>query len=133
MIIVILGLLAGYREVQILCERGSWNYMNFRPWFWFTNQADKKVSNWDSFHISNGIFTLVLAYILSAQSEFVIFICNQFWTVIVHIIFYWIIYMYSRDFMMHIILPFNPRWWKIIPLFGDILENIYKKKANNVL
>jgi len=117
-IIIILGLLAGYREVQILCDRGSWYYMNFRNWFWFTNQADKKKSWRDSFHVSNGLYVLILfewavkylPQIGLAQylGDFVHYQLN--------VLVYWVGYFWIRNIIMHVVLPYKPQWKYLSPI-----------------
>ena len=117
--IIILGLIAGYREVQILCDRGSWSYMNFRNWFWFTNQADKKESWKDSFHVSNGIYALVLCISLVTCTKIDIIWVNQLqgiWYILALILILWVIYMWARNIMMHIILPYKPIWKYLSPI-----------------
>lgn len=123
--IIILGLIAGYREVQILCDRGSWYYENFRNWFWFTNQADKRVSNWDSFHVSNGAYALCLVISLVYCTKIEIIWLSQILGELVgiaYILILWVIYMYSRNLMMHVILPLKPDWRYLIPLIGTLIK-----------
>jgi len=127
---IILGLLAGYREVQILCDRGSWNYMSFRNWFWFTNQADKKVSNWDSFHVSNGVYALVLCIFLATCTtglswDYVGTKLNQIlgtWSILAYVPILWVVYMYFRNLMLHVILPYKPDLRYLIPLLGTLIK-----------
>ena len=134
--IILLGLIAGYREVQILCEQlkegslgTSWKYENFRKWFWQTDQNNKKVSNWDSFHVSNGLFALVLCIPLATCTkqyhDWAIFPNAGLIGDIARIIIYWVIYMYFRNLMMHVILPLKPDWRYLLPLIGTW----FKKKA----
>ena len=113
--IILLGLIAGWRECQILCERGSWYYANFRNWFWFTNQADKKASNWDSFHVSNGLFALVLCISLATCTNEFFYWVSQFITDALHIIAYWWFFFYIRNLGLHIIFRRKAfRQWKYL-------------------
>lgn len=119
--IIILGLLAGYREVQILCDRGSWYYLNFRQWFWFTNQAGKW-KDFDSFHVSNGLYALVLCLFVATCTKlsFISALCpieiGKYGAILIDIVFYWWLYMYVRNIMMHVILPYKPQWKYALPI-----------------
>ena len=123
----ILALIAGWREVEILIQRGSydpkafWNvYWNWKPQFF---NVKVKI---DSFHFANGLFVLVLCMFLQYYDGEVIAlnILSNFKDV-ASIIIYWLYFMYIRNIMMHIILPKKPRWFFAIPIFGGILDDLF--------
>lgn len=128
--IIILGLIAGYREVQTLCDRGSWNYLDFRNWFWFTNQAEKKESWRDSFHVSGGLFALVLCIGLATCTNWMTNWISKVipldflgdFKVIAYILILWVLYFYARNLMMHVILPLKPDLRYLIPLVGTYFK-----------
>jgi hypothetical protein len=130
---VILAFIAGYREVEILCSRGSWSWKDFkRRWYLFADQNNVGAQNKDSFHISNGVIFLIIAYFLT-EYQSLIYLWEYWSTLAGNIVIYWIMMMYVRDLAMHVIIP---RWEKgnpnlrlvyIIPFFGQFFD-IKKKK-----
>ena len=90
-----------WREVQILIDRGSWKAEDYHKLFWYIHW-ESKWKNWDSFHVSNGLFTLILVYILYTNNNLPELLCiiNQFITDILHIIAYWLIWMQIRNLFM---------------------------------
>ena len=125
---VLIAVIAGYREVDILCSRGSWKWNNFKQkWFWFTDQNNADQKNYDSFHISNGIIFIIIALLLSAL-YMPVKISSCFFDMILNVVIYWAAMMYLRDIMMHIILP---KWSKdnpnfkllyLLPVLGGFLD-----------
>lgn len=106
LIIVLTSLFAflgGYREVQILVERGSWSWENYKKkWYWFTDQNDKKKSNWDSFHVSNGLSTVLVSILITLVLYFALDL-TWWWPLIIPVIT-WLYIMQIRNLTMHKIL-----------------------------
>lgn len=121
--ILILIILVSYREVGILCDRGSWQWSRFQRVFWKTNQAKFWVKNYDWFHVSNGLVTLLICWVLSDHYQL---IDNRF----VDTPIYWLIWMWLRNIVMHVILPMPDarRYWFIMPLIGGYIESKLRKK-----
>ena len=126
----LIGLVGGYMEVQVLCEQTrdekawtSWSWNDYKKkWYWFTDQNDKKKSNFDSAHISEGTLvgliaislTLVLYFALKLEWFFLLILPIPIW--------YYIFYV--RNIAMHVILKVKPLWHYLIPIFG----NLFKRK-----
>ena len=90
-----------WREVQILIDRGSWRKENlrFNP-YWYIDQ-NSKWKNFDSFHVANGLTVLMFCIIIvSSNLTYQIYIISQFWTIIVNIGLYWLIWMQLRNLFM---------------------------------
>lgn len=125
---ITLALLAGYREIEILCSRGSYLWKDFkRRWYLFADQSNVGEKNEDSFHISNGFIFLITAYFIAEQYSL---ICLwEYWTTLIaNTIIYWLGMMYVRNVMMHCIIPKwekgNPqlRLWFLLPLIGTLID-----------
>lgn len=112
---LILGLLLGYREVQILCDRLSWRWDDYKKHlYWFTNQNDKKVSNKDSFHISNGVVVTIIS--LSFAVNIVLLLGLMWWWIPILTVVNWLFIFRVRNVAMHIVFKKKPIWaylWKI--------------------
>lgn len=112
--ILLFGLLTGYREVQILCDRLSWQWENYRKnLYWFTDQNDKKVSNKDSFHVSNGVVFVLVALSVALN---IVLLFSLAWYCIALVVPIWLFLFYVRNIFMHIIFKKKPLWgylWKI--------------------
>lgn len=124
-LIIILGLISGYRECQILVETGRWNIPGYL-WipFWDTTFKIFGITvKIDSFHFMVGLFTLLMSYIMIYHSVPI------YWDKIIFIPIYWSIYFYSRNQMMHIIAPVwtYKRWWFIVPIIGGALDERLRK------
>ena len=103
-----LGLLLGYREVQILCDRLSWKWDDYKKHlYWFTNQNDKKVSNRDSFHISNGVIVFIIS--LSFAVNIILLLGLSWWWVLITAVNWFFIFR-VRNISMHIIFKKKPIW-----------------------
>ena len=127
--ILILGIiiLLSYREVGILCERGSWNFNSFQRIYWDTDQNNFWLKNLDWFHVSNGLMTLLVC-ILFAQNYSVF---GQVW---IDAPFYWVCWMYIRNVFMHVIipLPWDRKWFYLIPLIGGWLDRKYALTLDSI-
>jgi hypothetical protein len=117
-IIVIIFILS-YREVGILCDRSSWRFNWFQHIFWQIDQ-DSNWKNFDWFHFSNGLMTLLICHIGSDK----IYSLPVFWGVYTSTVIYWVTWMWIRNIFIHIIIPMpsRRRWWFIVPIFGGALE-----------
>jgi len=121
-ILALVGVIS-YREVGHLCQRKSWDWNNFKNLYWTTNQNNFWIKNFDWFHVSNGLMTLFIIHLL-AQALNIIKILNQDLRIIVQVVGLWLIWMYLRNIMMHVIIPKwhrgnrNLRLWYLIPLIG---------------
>ena len=115
--IIILIFILSYREVGILCDRTSWRYEWFQKIFWETDQNNFWKKNFDWFHVSNGLMTLIICH-LFAQSY------QLFGRVYLDVPFYWVIWMYLRNVVMHVLIPLPSyrRYWFLVPLVGAYLE-----------
>lgn len=101
-LLVLLGMLSAYREVQILVDRGSWRKEDYRNIFWYTNWKSW-LKNLDSFHVSNGLFVLVM------------FISMGIETITWYLVpVYWFGFMQVRNVGLHIIFKRVPDWDKIL-------------------
>lgn len=103
-LLIILALLSAYREVQILIDRGSWRKEDYRNIFWKTDWQSKW-KNLDSFHVSNGLFILLMLYAMSIDSII--------WYLVP---VYWFGFFYVRNIGLHIIFKKKPIYsylWKI--------------------
>jgi len=109
-LIILLIAVLSWREVQILIDRDSWKDWDYRKLFWYTDQNSKEKILWvipkknlDSFHVSNGIATLIIIELLvqylpkpvSIEQYVGIFIENQ-----LYVIAYWLLWMQIRNWFM---------------------------------
>jgi len=127
------GGVTGYREVEILCSRLSWLWVNIkRRLYKFANQNDVGQKNKDSFHISNGFAFLIVANLFSLVLYYKYNL--SWWTIPVNTILFWVWMMHVRNVFMHVIIPIcnkdNPNFrpWYLVPIFGVLLDRFYNKK-----
>jgi hypothetical protein len=113
-LITILGLVLGWREVQILCERNSWDFQDFRNWFWNIDSTSRW-KNFDSFHVSNGLAVLIIS-MMFYNGYVILELASDIWNIISNVIFYWFYIFWIRNIMMHVIMPKKPKWKYLIPL-----------------
>jgi hypothetical protein len=124
-IIISVGLIAcslGYREVQVLIERGSWSWDDY--WdklYWFTNQAGKDKDK-DSFHVSNGFTVLIISVLASLVLYFAYHL--EWWWILIYTAIFWVGIFWIRNIWMHIVSRKKPLWHYIVPL----ISNWFKKK-----
>ena len=108
---VLYSFLLGYREVQILCQQvideigqqyTSWKWKDYKKhWYWFTDQIDKSKSNWDSFHVSNGV--AVAIYCIVSTIPLVIALSLAWYWIFIAAI-RWIYIFQLRNLKMHTII-----------------------------
>ena len=102
LILILLIALFSYREVQILMDRGSWKAEDHLKIFWHIEQKGFK-RLWDSFHVSNGIITMIICYIIAEYVVgFQILFLGDYQTAVLTVAF-WIVWMQIRDLFMEII------------------------------
>ena len=91
-----------YREVQILVDRGSWKAEDHLKIFWYIEQKGFK-RLWDSFHVSNGIITMIICYLIAEYVvEFQILFLSDYQTAVLTVAF-WIVWMQIRDLFMKVL------------------------------
>lgn len=109
---ILLGLLAAYREVQILIDRKSWNAEMFWIPFWYYDWR-KWYKNFDSFHFIEGARALVMFYMV------VTFAYQWYWLPVL-----WVGYYYVRCTGMHILFrksgyrQYGYLWFNIDVIFS---------------
>ena len=120
----ILALIAGWREVEILIQRGSYKPENFWNVYWNWKPVFMNIKiKIDSFHFANGLFVLAMCIMLRFEGNILWF--DGTWGLIAQVVALWLYYMYIRNIMLHIILPKKKRWFFIVPIFGGILEDLF--------
>ena len=114
---VIIAILS-YREIQILIDRGSWGKSVTYLKFWYIDwQSFWK--NLDSFHVSHGLFVLVLMGFLVLENVVPVINWWQGWTMTAgNILLYWYGFFYVRNLFLHIIFMKEPDWFYIIPFYS---------------
>ena len=108
----LIGFLQGYREVQILCQQvidevgqqyTSWKWKDYKKkFYWFTDQTNKKVSNRDSFHVSNGIAVAIISVLIALVIFFALDL--MWWWLLILPAPIWIYIMQIRNFTMHTVM-----------------------------
>jgi len=93
-LIILLIAVLSWREVQILIDRGSWKAEDYKKLFWYTDWRSKW-KNWDSFHVSNGIATLIIIYLIKDMLPQIWVLPT--WTTVPA---YWLIWMQIRNLFM---------------------------------
>lgn len=102
LLLLVAVLIFSWREVQILIDRGSWRAEEHLNVFWYTNW-DGIWKLWDSFHVSNGISTMILCYFFSAYAiEFKIKFLGKWQTAILTVVL-WVVWMQVRNLSMGVI------------------------------
>jgi len=121
--ILLLILTVSYREVGNLCQRGSWKWVRFQKIYWKTDQNNFWLKNWDWYHVSNGLSTLIICNILADH-------ITVFNSIFIDTPFYWLVWMYVRNLAIHIFIPLPKyrRYWFAIPLMGGYFDNKFRKK-----
>ena len=106
---VLYSFVLGYREVQILCEqvkddqeKTSWKFRDYKDWFWQTDQINKKVSVWDSFHVSNGVAVALYSILTSVLLVYALSLMWYWFIVIASV--RWLLIFQIRNLTMHTIM-----------------------------
>ena len=100
-ILILLIFVMSYREVQILIDRGSWRAEEHLNIFWYIEQKGFK-RLWDSFHVSNGIITIIICYIIAEYVvEFQILFLGDYQTAVLTVVS-WFIWFQIRNLFMEI-------------------------------
>ena len=104
-LIILLIAVLSWREVQILIDRGSWKARDYRRLFWYTDQNSKEKylwlfpkKNWDSFHVSNGLATLIIIILIKG------YLPHPYLDVWFYVPVYWLVWMQIRNLFMHVII-----------------------------
>jgi len=100
-LIILLILVLSWREVQILIDRGSWKKENlrFNP-YWYIYWK-KWYKNFDSFHVANGIATLIMIYMFTTSMSLTYeILANRVLNLTMHVTVYWLIWMQIRNLFM---------------------------------
>ena len=101
-LIIALVFTVSYREVQTLIDRGSWKAIDHLNIFWYT-AWDSAWKLWDSFHVSNGIATMIMCYIISEYMiNFKIKFLGKFQTAVLTILI-WVAWMQVRNLFMNVL------------------------------
>jgi hypothetical protein len=104
-LLILLALVWGYREIQILIDRGSYKKENlrFNP-YWYKDQNSKEKylglfpkKNFDSFHVAAGLIVLIINIITKDNLP------HPFIDAWFYIPVYWVILMQIRNLAMKII------------------------------
>ena len=100
LLLILLIPLFAWREVQILIDRGSWVAEDYKKLFWYIDWKSKW-KNFDSFHVSNGLITLVIIEMLINNLPTYNF-STELWLICqAWVIGYWLVWMQVRDLFMH--------------------------------
>lgn len=100
-LIILLIAVLSYREVQILIDRGSWKEKDHPKIFWYIEQKGFK-RLWDSLHVSNGIITMIICYIIAEYVvEFQILFLGDYQTAVLTVVG-WVVFMQIRNLFMEI-------------------------------
>jgi len=104
--LVLLIAVLAWREVQILIDRGSWlkENLRFNPYWYIDQNSKKKIlglfpeKNFDSYHVSGGLVTLIIIYLIR----------DDLWKPIelselLYVVAYWLIWMQIRNLFMKVI------------------------------
>ena len=129
-VLVIIGLILiacslGYREVQIIIERGDWRWEDYwKKLYWFTKQTGEDKDK-DSFHISNGFTVTLISLLASLVLYFALHL--EWWWIPVNAVIFWVGIFWIRNIWMHIVSKKKPIWQYLIPLIAKWF--IKKKKG----
>ena len=112
LLIILLGILSAWEEVQQLVQRGSWRREDCRYPEWKTDY-NSIWKNFDSHHFAFGLFVLVLMeMIVRYLPHYIPFtnfwlreIAYQIWVAI-----YWLGFFYVRNIGLHIIFKKKPTY-----------------------
>lgn len=120
LLLILLIFILAWREVLHLCERGSWNFEDYRIPVWYIHWRSKwKV--FDTFHLTNGLITLIFIYLLLMNPNiYKLYVIYDIVSLVVNIIAYWIIWMWLRNIFMHVVFKKKPEWKYLLP-FGGLL------------
>ena len=102
-LLFLLIVVLSWREVQILIDRGSWKEKDLRfNIFWNINWKSKW-KNFDSFHVSNGIATLIIIEMIIDKLPIYNFGIEHWLIMQVYVVIYWFIFMQVRNFFMQVV------------------------------
>lgn len=122
-ILIVLAILASYREVGDLIDRGSWNKEVTWLKFWEIEwQSIWRV--FDPHHFSFGVFILILSFVFA-------YLFFSGWYIILWTGILWLSFFYIRNIGMHIIFMADGyrRWVYLIPIIGGYFDKTGEKTA----
>ena len=113
----------GYREVQVLIERGSWKWESYwKRLYWFTNQNDPNEKDKDSFHVSNGFTVTLISFLEALVLYFALHLI--WWWILIYTVIFWIGQFWIRNIWMHIVSKKKPLWNYLVPF--NLLKKIWR-------
>jgi len=115
LLIIVSIIIIAYREVQILIDRGHWKAKDYWDIFWYKAQSGWR-RLFDSFHASNGLYTLIICYLLAENYQWISLSFLKDFEIYVITTIYWVTWMYVRNVGMHIIFKKEPEWKYLIPI-----------------
>ena len=128
--------IGGYREIEILCARGSYKWKDFkRRLYKFSDQNNAGEKNKDSFHISNGFMFLFYSFV----SSLVLYLALELslLSLFINTILFWGGMMWIRNIIMHVVLPIWRKgnyqlrlFYLFPPPLGGFLDNKFGVKKN---
>jgi len=122
--LILLIAVLSYREVLHLIQRGSWNDWDYHNIYWYT-EHNSKWKDFDSYHASNGLATLIIIEMVISYLPIISYIGNRgFIGIQLHVIAYWLIWMWIRNIWMHIVFKREPKWKYLLP---QIIYNLWNK------
>ena len=111
----LLGLISAYREIQILIETDRWNIIKTWIPIWGLNWWDRWYKGFDSFHLPNGLFALVMCILIVYDFKGIDLNFLGDFKGIALILIYWWFYFWIRNIGMHILfLRGKYREWKYL-------------------
>ena len=102
LLLILLIPLFAWREVQILIDRGSWKAKDYEKLFWYIDWKSKW-KNFDSFHVANGLITIVIIEMLIKDLPTYNFSTEHWLIYQAWVIIYWLVWMQVRDLFLHIV------------------------------
>lgn len=107
-LIIVLGLLSGWEEIQQLVQRGSWRKDMFYSFLFWETKWNSKWKLFDSHHIAFGAFILcTMTVLIQGNLHKFTLILNQFlgtWSNLAYVLILWWFFFYIRNWGLHILL-----------------------------
>src|SRR3989304_6536957 len=111
----LLGLISAYREIQILIETDRRNIIKTWISIWGLNWWNKWYKGFDSFHLSNGLFALIMCILIVYDFKGIDLNFLGDFNSIALILIYWWFYFWIRNIGMHILFLRNKyKEWKYL-------------------
>ena len=118
-LIILLGLLSSWEEIQQLVQRGSWQRDMFYSFLFWETKWNSKWKLFDSHHIAFGAFILcTMSVLVFADLHKYIDFLSQYigtWSELASVLILWWLFFYVRNLGLHILLRRkNFRQWKYL-------------------